>query len=153
MSAVPLSPKPSLWPLQYIPSLDVTRIRVVLAVEDPALRDRLVAALEDADHELLEAGGGVARLEQVAAAARSLWHGDPPDILVSALRTAGGGDLEALSTLKRGGFPSPILLIVPAGRDDLTLKAYWRGADVVLSEPVDPEELRISLRALAPHRG
>jgi CheY-like chemotaxis protein len=138
--------------LQYIPSLDVTSIRVLLAVEDPALRDRLAAALAGGDHDLLEAGDGVARLDQVAAAP-TRWQEDPPDIVVSALRTAGSGELDALSTLKRGGFPSPILLIVPAGRDDLTLKAYWRGADVVLSEPVDPEELRISLRALAPHRG
>jgi DNA-binding response OmpR family regulator len=153
VSAVPLSSEFPLWPLQYIASLDPTRIRVLLALEDPALRGRLAAALGDGDHEILEAGDGIERLEHVAAASPSRWQADPPDVLVSALRTAGSGDLEALSSLRRAGFLSPILLIVPAGRDDLCLQAYWRGADIVLSEPLDPEELRISVRALAPHRG
>jgi DNA-binding NarL/FixJ family response regulator len=155
MSIIPLCPEAPLSPSRYLAQLDEIRIRVLLAVEDPSLRGRIEAALDPDEHVILDVVHVVhaepaSRLEDVVANA-SRCQAAEPDVLVALLRTP--EDLEAISALRRAGWRAPILLVSLRGPDELCIKAFYRGADIVLTEPLDAEELRISLRALAPHRG
>jgi DNA-binding response OmpR family regulator len=152
MSALPSTPKIPLWPLRYISSLDEAPIRILLALGDPELRQRVAAALQDDGHVVLDPEERPSRLEDVAAAP-SRWQAEPPDVLISSMHAPGDGELQALSRLKRAGWPSPVLLLSATGPNELCLKAYRRGADLVLPAPLDGEELLIAVRALAPHRG
>lgn len=149
MSIIPLRPDAPLSTSRYLAQLDEICIRVLLAVEDPALRGRIEAALCPDEHVILDAEPA-SRLEDVVANA-SRWQAAEPDVLVVVLGTQ--QDLAQISALKRVGWRAPILLVALRGPDELCVKAFYRGADIVLTEPLDAEELRISLRALAPHRG
>jgi DNA-binding response OmpR family regulator len=151
MSAIVQEPRSFLWPLKYAALLPRTPIRTLLAADDPGLRSRVTAALHSDGQEVSEVTESNGRINHIAAALWSDAH-ERPDILVGSLRTGDDTDLEALSALRRSS-GLPMVLIAPAGNDAPRLKAYRMGADIVLAEPLDVDELLISVRALVPDKG
>jgi DNA-binding response OmpR family regulator len=123
----------------------------LIVTDDPKLKRRIAAALQADGQEVVEIPGSGERVNRFAAALSS----DPgvqPDILVSTLRTAGDTDLEALIAVPRSR-RIPMVLIAPRDDDATRLKAYRLGAEIVLAEPLDIDELLISVLALVPEKG
>lgn len=148
MSAIRLSP---LWPLRYATMTQEAPIRALLVADDPALGLSIATTLRAGGVEVLDAGAEP--LDRTAAAALALALDAQPDILVSALRRPHRTQLSAITAARRNGWAAPLVVLSASGDWRAQLAAYYSGADVVLAEPLDPEELMITVRGLVPDKG
>jgi len=115
--------------------------RVLIAEDDPGMRETLAALVKGLGYETVTVADGEAALLAVAAA--------PPDLLVSDIAMPGLTGLELCRRLK--GDPAtrliPVILVTGLG-DDYKLDGIEAGADDFLGKPFSRAELRARIRAL-----
>ncbi|MEE1804774.1 response regulator [Streptomyces sp. NPDC101062] len=123
------------------------RIITLIVVDDhPVVRDGLRGMFESAPgfRVLGEAANGV---EGVALAVRL-----DPDVVLMDLRMPGGGGVEAIAELTRGGARARVLVLTTYDTDSDTLPAIEAGATGYLLKDAPREELFTAVRAAADGR-
>ncbi|MDI1453422.1 response regulator [Streptomyces sp. NPDC003388] len=118
-------------------------ITLLIVDDHPVVRDGLRGMFESAPGftVLGEAADGV---EAVARAA-SL----DPDVILMDLRMPGGGGVDAIRTLTRGGARARVLVLTTYDTDSDTLPAIEAGATGYLLKDAPREELFTAVRAAA----
>jgi DNA-binding NtrC family response regulator len=120
---------------------------VLVAEDDPAMRDLLASALRDDGHEVLEARDGVDLLRLLATTGPSV-DDFPVDVIVSDVRMPGTSGMEALTILRRFSRSLPVVLITAFGDLATHAEATRLGAAAVFDKPFDIDQLRSTVSAL-----
>lgn len=115
--------------------------KVIVIEDEQELRQLIVDELEDAGHEALEAGDGVAGLTAIL--------NECPDVIVSDIGMPGmdGFELkEKLQTLPKHS-PTPFLFLSALAFQQAIDKGLDVGADHYLTKPVDFDDLLSRIEA------
>jgi len=111
--------------------------RILLADDEPKLRDVFARYLRMLGHEVRTAGDG----NEVMAALSE----EPADLLVTDINMPDMDGMEILSALRKGGSRMPVIAISGGGylnKDLLLASAAMLGALVTLEKPFSLEVLR-----------
>jgi CheY-like chemotaxis protein len=129
-----------------------TKPKFLVADDDPQVRALIAYVLRRDGADVVETGRGVELLEWAELAAwtskRDVFDGIFSDIQMP--------DVTALDVLRK--VPSipritPVVLVTAFGDEETRRTAYALGAEMVLSKPVNPDDLRALARSLAGRRG
>lgn len=147
-----LSPQGALSPPNFSmasPHLTGSPSRVLVAEDDPEMRRLFAGALRRDGYQVIEVESGFALFEAVRMA-----HAEPGsvDLLVSDIRMPGFTGLEIAQTIRRWGWSIPVLLVTAFGDEETLNRAVSGGATMVISKPLDLEDLRIAVRHLLESR-
>jgi CheY-like chemotaxis protein len=109
--------------------------RILVVDDEPDLRYILRRIFERADHQVVEAGHGLAALEAV--------HRSPPDLIVTDMMMPVMGGSELIRRLRADPNTAQIPILAATGDAQLA-----GGADAVLTKPYRPVELLAAATAL-----
>ncbi|CAM4470152.1 response regulator transcription factor [Paenibacillus tarimensis] len=112
---------------------------VLIADDDPHIRELIRMTLRQDRYELSEAGSGTDAL-RIASAQRI-------DIAIVDVMMPGIDGLEVCRELKRY-YDIPILLLTAKGTNTDKVKGFQAGTDDYVVKPFDPTELRYRMKAL-----
>jgi DNA-binding response OmpR family regulator len=108
-------------------------VAVILVVDDdPTVREVVVAYLQQAGHETLEAPDG----PNAMVAARAL-----PDLVVLDVMLPGFDGFEVCRRLREDQPDVPIIMLTALGEEEDRIAGLGSGADDYLSKPFSPREL------------
>lgn len=113
----------------------------VLVVDDEPLNRRLVRAILEAEHTVVEAASAAAAFEVLAR--------EPIDLVLLDVQMAGMNGFEACLEIKRR-YPAPflpVLLLTALADQDSRIRGLEAGADDFISKPFDHRELSLRARA------
>jgi two-component system cell cycle response regulator len=120
----------------------------ILVVDDEQInRELLDAILTDAGYTVLLAEDGPAALKIVAA--------ERPDLILLDLLMPGIDGLEVCRRLKAGpaGEWAPIIVVTAVGQVTAKERLLSSGADDFITKPIQPDDLRMRVRAMLKVRG
>jgi two-component system response regulator (stage 0 sporulation protein F) len=123
-----------------------SRIRVLLADDDDAMRALLARAFRRATFDVVEAGSGSELLERLAVG----FEGIPPlgfDLIISDVRMPGYDGLNVLASLRQLSIETPIILITAFGTAATHAAAAHLGAFALLDKPFDVDDLMTLARS------
>lgn len=140
------------WPeaddVEDVVSFVGTRLRVLVADDDPALRQRLGDALSRDGFVVSQARDGEELLEIVQATLDE--EGSAPELVIADLSLPGLGGLDALGALC-ARITGSLVLVTSRRRDEgLVERARAAGAFDVLEKPLDLDVLRCTLATVQP---
>jgi two-component system alkaline phosphatase synthesis response regulator PhoP/two-component system response regulator VicR len=117
--------------------------RVLLVDDEPNIRRLIRVQLSGRGYEVLEAAEGREALEKVRS--------DRPDIVLLDVMMPELDGLQVLDILKGDPRTAEIVVVMltARGSDDHIRHGWKRGADLYLTKPFNPEELRRTLDRLA----
>lgn len=118
--------------------------RVILAEDDSEMRQWVAGALRKDGYVVFEVINGT----DLETRARSKWLN--ADVIVSDIRMPGRSGLDALATLRKHDWATPVIMITAFGDEETIAEAKRMGAATVLSKPFDIGELRHAVRNVAP---
>ncbi len=113
---------------------------ILIADDDPMIRDHLARMLVRAGFVALTAADGV----QALAVAKE----KNPDLIVLDVLMPKADGREVLATLRKRGDWTPVLLLTGVGESATRADALEKGADDYLNKPFDPMELIARIRAV-----
>jgi CheY-like chemotaxis protein len=116
------------------------RPRVIVADDDPAMREWLRILLRPLAAEVREAAGGLELLDLLAA-------GEPYDLVITDVRMPGPDGLQVVAMARTAGSLAPFLVITAFPDDELRRALHAAGA-CLLAKPFAPAELRAAVAAL-----
>jgi DNA-binding response OmpR family regulator len=123
----------------------MARHRILIAEDDRVLRTLLARHLRRGGFEVVEARDGVAALSRLGD---TLCEADCSyDLLISDVRMPGHSGLDLASELKRGAWPTPVLLITAFGSTETHAEAARLGAEI-LDKPLDLDVLTNAVERL-----
>jgi two-component system response regulator MprA len=123
-------------------------MRILVADDDPALRDALRRALRLEGYDVDVAAGGAEALETLAES-----RGGRPDLLVLDVAMPGVDGLEVARRLRSDGNRIPILMLTARDAVDDRVAGLDAGADDYVVKPFALEELFARVRALSRRSG
>jgi CheY-like chemotaxis protein len=119
--------------------------RIILAEDDPEMRELLASVLREDGHDVLAAANG---MELIRAAQRAQEAGMPPDLVITDVRMPGWSGLEALDFLRRAGTRAPVIVMSAFGSARMHTAAKALEATLVLDKPFDLDDLRAAVALL-----
>jgi two-component system response regulator MprA len=119
-------------------------MRIMIADDEPAIRDSLERVLQVEGYETCAVGNGLAAVEQVDA--------DPPDLLILDVMMPRLGGLETCRRLRSTGCALPILMLTARDQVADRVAGLDAGADDYLPKPFANAELLARVRALLRRR-
>ncbi len=133
-----------------VPSLSdgLTKPKVIVAEDQPAMRALIVKYLREAGYEVVEVEDGTVLWEELRAQILDEDNAREPDLIVSDVRMPGRSGLEVLSLIRQTDWATPVILITAFGDKELKEEAYRLGAAHVFSKPFDINELVATARQL-----
>jgi len=125
---------------------------VLLAEDDPYMRQLLASALRKDGYEVIEAKDGIECLGCMQS-----WvfdHAAPtlPDIIISDIRMPGWSGLEILQIARAKDPCVPVILITAFGAREIHNEAWRLGAAAVFDKPFDVDDLRELVLKTVPPR-
>ena len=121
------------------------RRRILIAEDDRVFRALLARHLRRGGFEVIEARDGTTALTRLGDA---LCEQDQSyDLLISDVQMPGHTGLDIASELKRGAWPTPILLITAFGSAEVHAEAARLGA-TMLDKPLDLDALTDAVQQL-----
>ena len=121
-------------------------MRVLVADDDPDIRELVVFKLESAGFEVTAVGDGQAALDHAL--------GDPPDLLVLDLMMPRLTGLEVCAALRAD--PStekvPVILLTAKAQELDVTRGFEAGADDYMIKPFSPRELLSRVQAVLGRR-
>lgn len=118
---------------------------IVLAEDDPSLRELLASALELDGHRVIAVGTGGELVDQVRRIVLAGESGGKVDLLVSDVRMPGIDGLLAVKLLRENALRVPVVFITAFGDRWTRAEAAEQGA-VLLSKPIELWRLREIVR-------
>jgi len=115
--------------------------RVLLADDDPDLRDVLAEALRAEGFDVLEAKSGAQLLDMIAPSLLGKQGAPPAELVVSDLRMPGITGLSVLGGLRQLDRTLPFILITAFADPETHAVARRLGATAVLDKPFDVKTL------------
>ncbi len=110
-------------------------LRVLVVEDEPLIRWSVTEMLAQAGHTVLEAGDGASALRAVREASGSI------DVVLLDFRLPDSHDLTLLSEIRRLMPRSVVILVTAFATSDVVTDALARGADRVLTKPLDVHDL------------
>ncbi len=116
--------------------------RVLIAEDDPDVRDVVAFRLEQAGHEVVPVADGVAALAEVRRRV--------PELVVLDVAMPGMSGLDVCRVLRSDPATAalPIMILTARGREDDVAGGFRAGADDYLVKPFSARELAARVRAL-----
>ena len=114
------------------------RPRILVAEDDPAMRQLLASALRWEGYHVVAVRSGKELLDRLGSATLS-HHGY--DAIVSDIRMPGPSGLDVLWGLRSGHDETPIILITAFGSEETHARAKEHGATAILDKPFVIESL------------
>ena len=124
-------------------------LRVLLAEDEPAMRDLLVASLNRAGFDVVVARDGGDLFDYLASTMVSDTLYPPPDVIVTDVRMPRIGGLDVLKAARKIDPTMPIILVTGFGDTRLHDEARKQGARAVFDKPFDLDALTREVRACA----
>lgn len=115
-------------------------MRLLLAEDEEAMADAVVAYLEYHHYEVDWAGNGTDALETARMGSY--------DVLILDIMMPGMDGLTVLRTLRAEGNTTPVLLLTAKGEIRDKVAGFESGSDDYLTKPFALEELRVRIDAL-----
>ncbi|MBN2573616.1 MAG: response regulator [Deltaproteobacteria bacterium] len=122
------------------------RYRLLVAEDDKALRDMMVALLRADRYEVVAVGNGIDLLHTLKVSLDTKPETQPFDLVISDVRMPGRSGPRAFAEIGYGPRVPPVLFITAFGDEELREEALRVGALGVLDKPVDFDELRDFIR-------
>jgi DNA-binding NtrC family response regulator len=117
--------------------------QIIVADDDPDMRELLAQVLRSDGHEIAEARNGDELFQRLG----SFWaRGSEPDLVISDVRMPGCTGLGVLAHMNEDDRFAPVILITGFGDHELHARAITLGAVAVLDKPFDLDELRELVR-------
>jgi CheY-like chemotaxis protein len=123
------------------PAREPGRARVLVAEDDPAMRELVTGTLEGAGFQVVEAVDGLAFVTRFSQLIFSEWPEGPIDLIVSDLRMPTYNGLDVVAALREAGVRIPVVLMTAFPCEDTRERARHVGA-VLFDKPFDLDELR-----------
>ncbi|HEY1957015.1 MAG TPA: response regulator [Polyangiaceae bacterium] len=123
--------------------------RVLVADDDPDMRDMIVSTLRADGYEVTEARDGLDLLLSMAAAAM---EGRGYEAVISDLRMPVVGGLDAAERLRLATIETPLILMT-AFSDALVRERVHRLRADLLEKPFDLDDLRVAVEHATRHAG
>jgi two-component system, OmpR family, response regulator MprA len=120
-------------------------VRIMIADDEPAIRDSLERVLQVEGYETCRAANGLAAIEQIDA--------DPPDLLILDVMMPRLGGLETCRRLRSAGQGLPVLMLTARDQIADRVAGLDAGADDYLPKPFANAELLARIRALLRRHG
>lgn len=119
------------------------RCRVLVADDEPAIRQLICLHLKRAGYELFEARDGTEAL--------ALVRDRRPDLVILDVMMPGPDGFHVLRMLRSnpGTAAIPVLMLTARGGDDHVRQGWQSGTDFYMSKPFNPAELRAVVDRLA----
>lgn len=114
--------------------------KVLVADDDPAVRDLVGVLLHSRGHDPLLASDGITALD--------LWQTQPVDLAILDIGMPHVDGLALMTTLKAAGAGPPVLLLTSRQEPVTRYQAFSKGADDYVCKPFDPLELLLRVEAL-----
>jgi len=126
--------------LGFCPGETVMGPRVIVADDDPAMREWLRLLLRPLGALIREAAGGLELLDLLA-------DDEPYDLVITDVRMPGPDGLQVVAMARTAGSCAPFLVITAFPDDDLRRALRSAGA-TLLAKPFAPAELRAAVAEL-----
>jgi DNA-binding response OmpR family regulator len=120
---------------------DNHRACVVVAEDDPAMRDLVAQCLRRDAHDVYEVGDGARLLVRIGRQYRTYDPTEKIDLIVTDLRMPLVNGLAILRGLRAARCPTPVILMTAFGDDEVRREAAELDA-VLLDKPFSMTELR-----------
>jgi CheY-like chemotaxis protein len=139
------------WRHQHPHALELDRApRVIVAEDEPDVRQMVVVALRGMGYDIIEARTGAELLDHLGDA---LLDGDPqarPDAIVSDIRMPGLTGMEILAGLRHAEWPTAIVLMTAYADRATRDEAKRLGVDAFFEKPFDIDDLVTALVNVTP---
>jgi DNA-binding NtrC family response regulator len=122
----------------------MTKTRILLIEDDPAVRHGMAAFLRANDLEVDETETCKAALECFKAVGH--------DVVVADYSLPDGTSLDVLAQVKKLGEDTPFIILTAHGSIDLAVRAIKEGAEQFLTKPVESKALLVLVRRLLQQR-
>jgi two-component system response regulator (stage 0 sporulation protein F) len=119
--------------------------RVLLAEDDPSMRELLATTLREDGLEVIEARDGSALLDRLAEALAADGDLSGYDVIVSDIRMPGHSALDILAGVRHALRRIPVILITAFGDRVTHERAMRLGASAVFDKPFDLDDLRTAV--------
>lgn len=121
--------------------------RVLLADDDPDIRDLIAEALRRSGYDVLETRDGGELLSVI----ESMRKGERPlcDVIVSDVQMPGVSGLEALQHMRDNGVRVPVIIITAFTEPEVSSRARMLGAAALLNKPLALRELQKTIDRVA----
>ncbi len=120
--------------------------RVLVAADDEDTREMVVSALIEDGHEVVGVEGGIQFAECLEIIARDSLR--LPDLIALDVDMPGPSGLELLASLRKSGWPTPVLMMTAFVSREVRACVEIAGAAAVVEKPFNRLELRAAaLRA------
>ena len=131
------------------PSVSPARPRALVAEADELLRARVAAALREAGYEVVEAQDGFEALDEILVLP---WREAAPgvDLVLAGVDMPGYDGLEVLARVRAMGNLAPFVLMDRGGDPATCREAARLGADRILEDPSELDEVTSAAFGLAP---
>ena len=130
---------------------EASKPRILVTEDDRHMRRLISATLRKDGYEVVEAEGGVDLLDWIELADRS--RAAIFDAIVSDVQMPGRTAIEVLSARRGPRWKTPVILISAYADEVTRTKAHELGAHILLTKPVDMNDLRAVVHGVVPlHR-
>jgi DNA-binding response OmpR family regulator len=126
--------------------------RLLLAEDDPSLRQMLVSAFLADGFEVVAAADGLELLANIERALEVRREKADAFLVVADVHMPGLTGLDVLAILRCAGRQTPVILITAFGDSDTCAEALELGAAAVLDKPFDLDQLLSEARRALPTR-
>jgi CheY-like chemotaxis protein len=122
--------------------------RILVADDDPDIRELLSRVLTIGGYEVSEVGGGAELLDYLGSSLLSPNRVRPPDLLIADVGMPEFGGLEVLAGLRRDTWSLPVLVVTARADDHTSELAYRFGATAFLRKPFRMDVLRAVVHSI-----
>jgi DNA-binding response OmpR family regulator len=126
--------------------------RLLVAEDDSALREMMVALFKADGHDVVEAANGLDLLDTLEVSLDPETGSGGFDLVISDIRMPELSGLKALARFGHGPNTPPVILITAFGDEEVRREAIHLGVIAVVDKPFDFDELRSFVNGLLAKR-
>jgi CheY-like chemotaxis protein len=124
--------------------------RIIVAEDEPDVRQLVVVALRALGYEIIEARNGAELLDELGDGLLEDDAARRPDVIISDIRMPGLTGLEILAGLRAAEWPTAIVLMTAYPSRETREEAERLGADAFFAKPFDIEDLMTAVINMTP---
>jgi CheY-like chemotaxis protein len=125
--------------------------RVIIAEDEPDVRQLVAVALRGLGYDIIEASSGAELLDELGDALLRGSAAERPDIIITDIRMPGLTGLEILAGLRQARWPTAIVVMTAYADLATREEASRLGADAFFSKPFDIDDLMTAVVNMTSH--